>query len=117
MKFSAKLVENVGNFIFIVPFIMIIGFRLFMLRFTKPINIIEDAEMLWLYFVGGVPATTLFGYIFLKCRKSIDHQSRREVQDLKYTQAKTRFTDNFKTDYEVAINSLLDFRLEIKSFS
>lgn len=117
VKYSAKLVENVVNFMFIVPLLMLGGFRLYMLKFAKPSQIIKDSDMKWIFFMAGLPVVMVIGYVLIRYKKNIDYKARKKLRDLKYTEAKEKFIDNFKVDYEVAINSLLDFRLEIKSFS
>ena len=117
IKFSAMLVENAGNFVFLIPVFNLVGFRVFLALFAQSGSIIDEIAIVNTVAILGLPVILAMGHCFLRYKTNIDYESKRELLALTYNQAKEKFRANFRTDFEVAINSLLDFRLEIMSFS
>lgn len=117
IKFSAALVESAGNFLLLVPMFSLIGFRLFLAKFAQPVTLIKEVEAVNMWAIIALPFLMLLGHIFLRYKTNIASETKRQLKELTFNEAREKFQENFKIDYEVVINSFLDFRLEITSFS
>ena len=117
VKFSCGLIQSVTRVLYLTPIIMILGFRLFAGIHLPQSAQSEALNSLCFYFVLGTLGSIGLGMLVLEYLAKKNHNQNVPLREITHAEAKEQFPQNFKTDYDVVINSLLDFRLEILSFS